>query len=60
MENHELRLHNRLKIHYDALVKAKEEQLQHSLKVNEDLDKSERERWAAAITELKVYLSPSF
>jgi hypothetical protein len=41
-------------MHYDTLIKAKEEQLQHSLRVNEELDKSERERWAAALSELKV------
>ncbi len=52
-EARETRIHLRMKQHYETLLKAKQDQLDHALQVNDDIDKAERARWSQTITELK-------
>ncbi len=39
--------------HYETLLRVKEEQLESSLRINEKLEREERERWNSALNELK-------
>jgi hypothetical protein len=52
-ESREAAAENRLREHYEVLLKSKQDELDHAIQMNDNVDDSERERWLRSVEDLK-------